>query len=144
MTTTVDLGRGTHTTKVAAEAPTTIRGQKRSGVGVVTNHHPRRKNCSTGGVPGTPTSTMMEGENRHISSSSVGNSSGLAKRSRKRYGQNSLLQTPWLTTHLRRHLTHHQTRCNMAIRPPRSSTSSNLGSRSSRKKHSCHHVVSCL
>jgi hypothetical protein len=86
MTTMTVPGRGTHTTEAAAEAPTAIRGQKRSGIGVGTNHHPRRKNCSTGGVPGTLTSTRMAGENQHISSSSARNSFGLAKHFRRKYG----------------------------------------------------------
>jgi hypothetical protein len=139
-----DGPRGTLTTEAVAEAPAVTRGQKRSGVGVVTNHHLRRKKCSTEGAPGTPTSTRMEGENQHISSSSAGNSSGLAKRFKKRCGTNSLSQAPWLITHHQSHLICHQTRCNTAIRPPRSNTSSNHGSRSSRKKRSLHHVVSCL
>jgi hypothetical protein len=143
-TTATNLGKGTHTMEAVADVSAAIRGQKWSGVGVVTNHHPRWKNCSTGGDLGTPTSTRMGGKNWHISSSSAGNSFGSVKHLRKRYDQNNPSQAHWLTMHPRRHLTHHQTRCNMAIRPPRSSTSSNLGSRSSRKKHSRHHAVSCL
>jgi hypothetical protein len=51
MTTTTDPSKVTRTTEAAAEAPAVIRGQKQSGVGVGTNHHPRRKNCSTRGCP---------------------------------------------------------------------------------------------
>jgi hypothetical protein len=43
--------------EAVAEAPAAIRGQKQSGVGVVTNYYPRRKNCSTEGAPGTPMMT---------------------------------------------------------------------------------------
>jgi hypothetical protein len=49
----------------------------------------------------------------------------------------------WLTMHRHHHLTFRQTWCNRATRPPRSSMSSNCDSRLSKKKHSCHHEVSC-
>jgi hypothetical protein len=93
-TTTTDQGRGTLITEVVAEALTTIRGQKWSGIGVVTNHHFRQKKCSMEGAPGTPTLTRMEGENQHISSLSAGNSFGSAKRFRKKCGPNNLSKVP--------------------------------------------------
>jgi hypothetical protein len=136
-------GRGTLTTEAVVEALAAIRGQKRSGVGIVTNHHFRRKKCSTGGAPGTPTSIRMEGENQHISSSSAGNSFGLVKRFKRRCDPSSRSQVLWLTTYHHRHLICHQTWCNRAIRQPQSSMSSSHDSRSLKKKRSHHHVVSC-
>jgi hypothetical protein len=48
---------------------------------------PSTKDLLNGGVPSTPTSTRMAGENRHTSSSSAMNSFGSAKHSRRRCAQ---------------------------------------------------------
>jgi hypothetical protein len=90
-TTTMDQGRGTIITEAVLEALAAIGGQKQSGVGILISHHFWRKKCSMGGIPGTPTSTRMEGKNLHISSLSAGNSFGSVKRFRRRCDPSSRL-----------------------------------------------------
>jgi hypothetical protein len=100
-------------------------------------------NGGEGGVPGTPTSTRMEGKNPRISSSSAGSSFSSVKCFRTRCEPSNRLQVAWLTMHRHHHLTHQQTWCNRVTRPPRSSMSSNRDSRSLKKKCSRHHEASC-
>jgi hypothetical protein len=49
----------------------------------------------------------------------------------------------WLITHSHHHRILHRMWCNRAIRPPQSSMSLSRDSRSSKKKHFCHHEVLC-
>jgi hypothetical protein len=147
-TTTMAPGKATHTMEVVVKASSVTQGKRHSGVGVVTSRHPRQKRSSTRGATGTPTSTRTAGEKWHTSSSSAMSLFRLAKHSRRRCAQtwpiSSLSRGPSLTMLLHHHRIRRQTHHNIAIRPLRSKTSSNHGSKPSRKKHSRHHTVTYL
>jgi hypothetical protein len=74
---------GTITTVVVAEALAMIRSQEQGGVDDVTSHNCQQKRCSMEGAQGTLTSIKMASEDRHISSSSAGNSFASVEHSKK-------------------------------------------------------------
>jgi hypothetical protein len=70
---------GIVTTVVVAKALAVTRSQEQSGVDNATNHNYQQKRSSMEGAQGTLTSIKTASEDRHISSSSAGNSSVLVE-----------------------------------------------------------------